>query len=544
MGPPSKSLVRVGDWTVAPASNPVASLKNLTLQDGLCQESPKIAAIRNYGSLSLEQVSVRNNQGAGCGSIWNLGTLSLSDSSFSTTRPDSNAIYNNGTLNVTRTTFSGNTGAILNVTMGSWYAGTVTVVDSVFANNSGTPDYAYSGWIIFNEGTLALSGSTFSGNISTQGVISNEAGGTLAVTNSTFSGNAANIYSAIRNAGNLSLVNNTFADNRGVQTAAVYSDADASKTIRLFNNLLVGHGLVNCSITTAGDYQAGSNLSDDASCEQSGFTQLTGDQIGLGALGSDGGTTQTIPLLPGSAAIDAGAASACPATDQRGVARPQGAGCDVGAYEFVPPAPPPASDPAADFVITVKTDNPGTSASTQFTIPTYPGETYNYNVDCNNDGVNEATGATGNYTCNYAAAGTYTVRIKDNTGAGTGFPRIYFNNSGDQAKTADHRAVGHGQMDFDEQAFSGCTNLAGQASDSPDLSGVTDMSYMFCDASAFNQDIGGWNTANVTNMSYMFYSATAFNQDIGSWNTANVTDMDTCSGAPAPSTRYRRLEHA
>jgi len=45
---------------------------------------------------------------------------------------------------------------------------------------------------------------------------------------------------------------------------------------------------------------------------------------------------------------------------------------------------------ADDFVITVKTDNSGTSGSTQFTIPTYA-ETYDYNVDCNNDGTNEAT---------------------------------------------------------------------------------------------------------------------------------------------------------
>ncbi len=57
-----------------------------------------------------------------------------------------------------------------------------------------------------------------------------------------------------------------------------------------------------------------------------------------------------------------------------------------------------------DFVITVKTDNPGTSSSTQFTIPT-TGSGYNYNVDCNNDGTNEASAQTGNYTCNYAAVG-------------------------------------------------------------------------------------------------------------------------------------------
>ncbi|HEY3544964.1 MAG TPA: BspA family leucine-rich repeat surface protein [Propionicimonas sp.] len=58
-----------------------------------------------------------------------------------------------------------------------------------------------------------------------------------------------------------------------------------------------------------------------------------------------------------------------------------------------------------------------------------------------------------------------------------------------------------------------------------DTSNVTDMHFMFVDATSFNQDIGDWDTSNVTDMSAMFDGASAFNQDIGDWDTGNVTNM-------------------
>lgn len=71
-------------------------------------------------------------------------------------------------------------------------------------------------------------------------------------------------------------------------------------------------------------------------CNLSGFS--TGDPK-LAALADNGGATQTMRLQPGSAAIDQVPAlgAGCPATDQRGVARPGGAACDIGAYEVAPP---------------------------------------------------------------------------------------------------------------------------------------------------------------------------------------------------------------
>ena len=170
------------------------------------------------------------------------------------------------------------------------------------------------------------------------------------------------------------------------------------------------------------------------------------------------------------------------------------------------------------FVTTWKTDNAGTSNSTSITIPT-TGDDYSYDVDWNNDGTYDQFGITGNITHDYGIAGTYTVAIKGS------FPRIYFNNAGDRLKLLSIEQWGNIAWKSMGKAFWGCSNLVGNATDAPDLSAVTDMSYMFLGATSFNQNIGNWNTSAVTNMYQMFLGATSFNQNIDSWNTSAVTNM-------------------
>ncbi len=91
----------------------------------------------------------------------------------------------------------------------------------------------------------------------------------------------------------------------------------------------------------------GYNLADDSSCTLSGPGDENNVTPGAGldpkGLQSNGGPTQTIALLPSSPAVDYIPVADCTdtngnpvITDQRGVSRPQGKGCDVGAYELVP----------------------------------------------------------------------------------------------------------------------------------------------------------------------------------------------------------------
>jgi hypothetical protein len=81
----------------------------------------------------------------------------------------------------------------------------------------------------------------------------------------------------------------------------------------------------------------GHNLTDDASCGPLLASDLLVADAMLGPLQDNGGPTETHDLVIGSPAIDAGSVDCPPPdTDQRGVARPQGADCDIGAVEYVP----------------------------------------------------------------------------------------------------------------------------------------------------------------------------------------------------------------
>jgi hypothetical protein len=80
----------------------------------------------------------------------------------------------------------------------------------------------------------------------------------------------------------------------------------------------------------------GFNLDSGTTCRLSQATDLSSTDPLLGPLAGNGGPTQTQALQPGSPAIDHGGTSAngCPPADQRGITRPQGPACDIGAFEL------------------------------------------------------------------------------------------------------------------------------------------------------------------------------------------------------------------
>jgi len=80
------------------------------------------------------------------------------------------------------------------------------------------------------------------------------------------------------------------------------------------------------------------------------------------------------------------------------------------------------------------------------------------------------------------------------------------------------------------QAFQFCKNLTTiSAIDAPNLSSITNLSYLFSDCPKLNGDLTGWDTSTITNMNRMFYSLqygpSTSNCNITTWNTANVTNM-------------------
>ncbi|MBW1907000.1 MAG: hypothetical protein JRJ24_17200 [Deltaproteobacteria bacterium] len=276
------------------------------------------SGILNNGTLTISN-SVVSDSGGGFkgGGILNVGgaTMMITNTTVSGNRagdPGGGVANDPGaTMTITNSTVTGNTasegGGVHN-----W--GTLTMTGVVVSANSVSPGASEGeGGGVANWGTLVLTNSTLSGNDATAGGggIYNSAdggGGTLVLVNSTVSGNSSGSGAdgIFTNGGSVALTNSIVDD-----------DCDGDITSNGYNIESPGN---TCGFDQVGDQASVSAV-----------------QLDLGPLADNGGLTETHALLPGSVAINQIPEAACEVdTDQRGVTRPQGPACDVGAFEVQP----------------------------------------------------------------------------------------------------------------------------------------------------------------------------------------------------------------
>jgi CSLREA domain-containing protein len=265
----------------------------------------RVMSVASGGGVTLVGLSVTDGhaaEGVGGGGILNAGTLVLDAVSLSGNRAGAGAALAGA---------AGGSGG------GVYSTGRLGVVDStISANRAGDGGPAgpggFGGGIFSSGGRLRVTNTTLSGNLGGAGTPGGN-GGAIAVV-----GGAGLVRSA------------TVADNGA--GGGVYAQA---ATVTLQNTIVASNLGANCTAA------AGSSIVNGGHDLTYGDNTCPGQRANprLDRLSDYGGGTQTMAIRAGSPAIDRTARKSgdCPASDQRGVRRPQGRACDIGAYEFAMP---------------------------------------------------------------------------------------------------------------------------------------------------------------------------------------------------------------
>ena len=174
------------------------------------------------------------------------------------------------------------------------------------------------------------------------------------------------------------------------------------------------------------------------------------------------------------------------------------------------------------FTIEVKTDNAGTSNDNQFQ---FTGAEGDYDVVAKQNDIVVATfdNLSGAETITLPSSGVYDLEIKAKNL--NGFNRIAFDNGGDKEKMLDIKQWGDVAWSSFERAFLYCSNMLTTATDAPNLSSVTDMSFMFAFANLVNPNTSNWDVNSVTNMGFMFRGTSSANPDTTNWDVSSVINM-------------------
>jgi hypothetical protein len=374
---------RVFDIT---ASNASLTLAGLTISNGLSSYG---SGITNVGTLTVNDCTLSENvaNSSAGGAIDNSGTLIINNSTISGNRVDAAPGVSTGSG------FAAGPGA--NGCGGGIYTsgGTVTINASTIADNAATggdgagvlsagvigpAGNGYGGGLYVASGTVSINNSTLAGNQAVGGFGFNyyastgygggieNASGTVTITNSTLAGNQAigggnPYYSSVgyggginNDAGTVSIDNSTLADNQAVGNSVtngslispgsgygggIYNYANAAGpngVLNLYDTILADN-TATCAPDLYGNVTSlGHNLIGNTT-GGTGFvaSDLRNVNPQLAPLQNNGGPTQTMALLPGSHAIDAGDNTGAPAYDQRGTgfARVVNGVIDIGAFE-------------------------------------------------------------------------------------------------------------------------------------------------------------------------------------------------------------------
>jgi predicted outer membrane repeat protein len=365
-----------------------------------------------------------NFAGSDGGGLYAISSATISDSTFLSNTTDSNggglladratvtassflsnsAVINGGglwawsTAVITASTFQSNTASLYG---GGLWSGNAAVTASTFLSNTAirggglwatiagvTASTFLSNTAIRGGGLHATSAtvtaSSFQSNTANTFGGGLWAGSSATITASTFLSNTAGSQGgAVRANGPLTVTNSTLHANTALTGSAI-GNASASQPTRLAFSTLSANA-PRALATSGGDLVIQASIAQDSIpvCAGSGARVLAGwnfladnscgapydhrDPL-LGPLADNGGPTLTRALLVGSPAIDQ--ASSCPATDQRGVSRPVGVACDVGAYEYgaaptltaLQPASALQGGPAFTLIVTGTTFLSGTVA--------------------------------------------------------------------------------------------------------------------------------------------------------------------------------------
>jgi beta-glucanase (GH16 family) len=289
----------VRPFVVNPATN--VTLKNLAITHGFGWQLA--GGILNNGNLTLDHVRVVDNRVGTDYQDWWMGGA---------------GIYNGD-------------------------GSTLTLIDSTVANNLADPAnggtngggiYAmFNSLVTINRSTISGNSANVGGGLRTLGDVE--------IANSTISGNSAYGWhggAIFHTNGVVNILNSTITLNRGPDWAPstiFIGSFDASvPSLFLTNTIISGNQWYACDHWTGTStvISGGHNLVQDDTCNAVA-SDLIGSEAKLGSLADNGGPTWTHALLPGSPAIDTADDLACPVTDQRGVTRPQGPHCDIGAFE-------------------------------------------------------------------------------------------------------------------------------------------------------------------------------------------------------------------